>query len=66
MNPPEVAVGVSNVGVSAAAKGVTLTSVDGAPDPRELTARRRIEYVVPFVRPEIATGVVVSVGESAT
>ena len=43
MKPSAVAVGIPNVGVRAAAKGVALTVVDAAPEPREVIALNRIE-----------------------
>jgi len=47
------------------ATGVTLTAFDAAPAPCSVTARNRIEYGVPFVRPVIVTGDVESSGDTA-
>ena len=45
--------------------GVTLTDEDAVPAPAAFTAFSWTEYVVPFVRPVIVTGLVVSVGLNA-
>jgi hypothetical protein len=44
------------VGAPGSALGVPLPGAEATPSPAALTARRRIEYVVPFVRPLIVSG----------
>jgi hypothetical protein len=44
------------VGAPGNALGVPLAGDEFRPFPAELTARRRTEYVVPFVRPLIVSG----------
>ncbi|CAB4912511.1 unannotated protein [freshwater metagenome] len=57
----------ATTGFAGALTGFTLTASDAAPlpSPTPLMARRRTEYVVPFVSPVIVTGEAASPGLSA-
>jgi hypothetical protein len=58
----EPAEALSDVGAAATVRGVVVTVADATASPIDDTARIRIEYGVPLVRPVTTSGLVVDTG----